>query len=116
MKYTYSVALVAILLTGCMDEAERFLAATNECRRDMAQFCRDCDAPEGGVLPNLEASKFYALCMEREGYSMGIAEAQHCLEAASLDCYGVGDKVAGFWETYKSRVGESLSAIVNSTN
>jgi hypothetical protein len=111
MKYSYLVALTAVLLTGCWDETNNFLAATNECRREMAQSCHECDAPQGGVLPNLEASKFYALCMERQGYSMGITEAQRCLEAPSLDCYGVSDKVTGFWDVYISRVNESLKHI-----
>ena len=113
MKYCYGLALAGLLLGGCWNEAETFLTATNNCREEMYRGCRACLDRQGEIVINYESSKFYAMCMERQGYTMGIAEAQRCLQSPSLDCYGVGDKVSWFWDKYTSRVSESINHIRN---
>lgn len=89
-----TLTIVAFLLSGCLDESERFLAATNDCKREM-RFCRTCEVSQGDLnLPNGDALKFYALCMDRSGYSMGLNEAQRCWDNPGLQCYGMSDKLS----------------------
>lgn len=111
MKYGYAIALSGILLSGCWDQAETLLSATNDCREEMRRGCRECLDRNGEIVVNYDSTKFYTLCMDRHGYSMGLAEGQRCLNSPSTDCYGMGDKVANFWDRYKTRLGESFEHI-----
>lgn len=111
MKHKHFIVVMGLLLSGCWDETEQFISATNQCRHDMLRGCRECLDSNGEVVINYAASEFYALCMDRKGYTMGVAEAQRCLQSPSLSCFGAGEKLSWFWEKYTSRVSESFEAI-----
>lgn len=113
MRYTCLVAFAGVLLSGCWNEAETFLGATNDCREEMRRGCRECVDRQDDLVMNYESTKFYALCMDRRGYSMGLGEAERCLQNPSLDCYGAKEKVSWFWDRYTSRVKDSFNHIRN---